>query len=112
MFNEKDLEQIRRHGLTLEQVEQQIENFRRGFPSLGVVSAASPEDGVVVLSKEECERLAAHQSKFIHNLEMALVRIEHKTYGICKTTGKLIPRERLLRVPHATETIEAKESRR
>ena len=59
MFNEKDLEQIRHHGLTLEQVEQQIENFRRGFPSLGVVSAASPEDGVVVLSKEECERAAA-----------------------------------------------------
>ncbi len=59
MFNEKDLEQIRRHSLTVEQVEQQIENFRRGFPSLGVVAAASPEDGVKVLSKEECERAAA-----------------------------------------------------
>ena len=70
------------------------------------------EEGASTLSKEECERLAAHQSKFIRNLELALVRIEHKTYGICKTTGKLIPRERLLRVPHATETIEAKESRR
>ena len=70
------------------------------------------EEGAATLSKEECERLAAHQSKFIRNLELALVRIEHKTYGICKTTGKLIPRERLLRVPHATETIEAKESRK
>ena len=70
------------------------------------------EEGASTLSKEECERLAAHQSKFIRNLELALVRIEHKTYGICKTTGKLIPRERLLRVPHATETIEAKESRK
>ena len=70
------------------------------------------EEGATTLSKEESERLAAHQSKFIRNLELALVRIEHKTYGICKTTGKLIPRERLLRVPHATETIEAKESRR
>ena len=59
MFNEKDLEQIRRHGLTVEQVEQQIENFRRGFPSLGVVAAASPEDGITILSKEECERAAA-----------------------------------------------------
>ncbi|MBR2352305.1 MAG: TraR/DksA family transcriptional regulator [Alistipes sp.] len=70
------------------------------------------EEGASTLSKEECERLASHQMKFIRNLEMALVRIEHKTYGICKTTGKLIPRERLLRVPHATETIEAKEARR
>ena len=81
------------------------------------VSDTSPtfkvlEEGATTLSKEESERLAAHQSKFIRNLELALVRIEHKTYGICKTTGKLIPRERLLRVPHATETIEAKESRR
>ena len=46
------------------------------------------------------------------NLEMALVRIENKTYGICKITGKLIPKERLLRVPHATECIEAKEARK
>ena len=70
------------------------------------------EEGASTLSKEECERLASHQMKFIRNLELALVRIEHKTYGICKTTGKLIPRERLLRVPHATETIEAKEARK
>lgn len=70
------------------------------------------EEGAMTLSKEESERLAAHQLKFIKNLEMALVRIEHKTYGICKTTGKLIPRERLLRVPHATECIEAKEARK
>lgn len=70
------------------------------------------EEGAATLSKEECERLATHQMKFIQNLEQALIRIEHKTYGICKTTGKLIPKERLLRVPHATETIEAKESRR
>ena len=64
------------------------------------------------LSKEENGRLATHQMKFIRNLEMALVRIENKTYGICKTTGKLIPKERLMKVPHATECIEAKESRR
>ena len=70
------------------------------------------EEGAMTLSKEEVERLAAHQLKFIKNLDMALVRIEHKTYGICKTTGKLIPRERLLRVPHATECIEAKEARK
>ena len=70
------------------------------------------EEGAATLSKEETGRLAAHQMKFIRNLEMALIRVENKTYGICKTTGKLIPRERLLRVPHATETIEAKEARK
>ena len=61
------------------------------------------EEGAATLSKEESGRLAAHQMKFIRNLEMALVRIENKTYGICKTTGKLIPKERLMKVPHATE---------
>ena len=70
------------------------------------------EEGATTLSKEESGRLAAHQLKFIRNLEMALVRVENKTYGICKTTGKLIPMERLLRVPHATECIEAKEKRK
>ena len=50
------------------------------------------EEGAATLSKEESGRLAAHQMKFIRNLEMALVRIENKTYGICKTTGKLIPK--------------------
>jgi RNA polymerase-binding transcription factor DksA len=70
------------------------------------------EEGATTLSKEETGRLAAHQMKFIRNLEMALVRVENKTYGICKTTGKLIPKERLRRVPHATECIEAKEGRK
>ncbi|MBS6459048.1 MAG: TraR/DksA C4-type zinc finger protein [Alistipes sp.] len=70
------------------------------------------EEGATTLSKEESARLASHQMKFIKNLEMALVRIENKTYGICKTTGKLIPKARLMRVPHATECIEAKEGRR
>ncbi len=61
------------------------------------------EEGATTLSKEESGRLAAHQMKFIRNLEMALVRIENKTYGICKTTGKLIPKERLMKVPHASD---------
>ena len=70
------------------------------------------EEGAATLSKEETSRLTAHQLKFIRNLELALVRVENKTYGICKTTGKLIPKERLLRVPHTTECIEAKEARK
>ena len=70
------------------------------------------EEGAATLSKEENGRLAQRQRKFIRNLEMALVRIENKTYGICKDTGKLIPKERLMRVPHATQCIEAKEARK
>ena len=70
------------------------------------------EEGAATLSKEEVSRLTAHQLKFIRNLEMALVRVENKTYGICKTTGKLIPKERLMRVPHTTECIAAKEARK
>lgn len=60
-------------------------------------------------SKEEASRLAQRQYKFIQNLEAALVRIENKSYGICRMTGKLIPKERLRLVPHATLTVEAKE---
>ena len=66
------------------------------------------EEGYQVLSKEENSRLAARQSKFIQNLENALIRIENKTYGICRVTGKLIAKERLRSVPHATLSIEAK----
>lgn len=61
------------------------------------------------LSKEEASQMAQRQYKFIQNLEAALVRIENKTYGICRMTGKLIPKERLRLVPHATLTVEAKE---
>lgn len=67
------------------------------------------EEGASALSKEEAGQLAQRQYKFIQNLEAALVRIENKTYGICRVTGKLIPKERLRLVPHATLTVEAKE---
>ena len=66
------------------------------------------EDGSSTLLKESNSQLAGRQRKFIDNLEMALLRIENKTYGICKVTGKLIPKERLLAVPHTTQSIEAK----
>lgn len=66
------------------------------------------EEGYHVLSKEENGKLAARQQKFINNLENALIRIENKTYGICRATGKLIAKERLRIVPHATLSIEAK----
>ena len=67
------------------------------------------DDGAYQLSKEEASQLAQRQYKFIQNLEAALVRIENKTYGVCRVTGKLIPKARLRLVPHATLTVEAKE---
>lgn len=69
------------------------------------------EEGASVLSKEEAGNLAQRQYKFIEHLEAALVRIRNKNYGICRETGKLIPKERLRAVPHATLSIEAKEKR-
>jgi DnaK suppressor protein len=66
------------------------------------------EDGSDVMSKEETAQLASRQEKYIINLKNALVRIENKTYGICRVTGKLIPKERLRSVPHATLGIDAK----
>jgi len=66
------------------------------------------EDGSETLSREEVAQLGARQEKFVRNLEHALVRIENKTYGICRDTGKLIQKERLKLVPHATLSIEAK----
>jgi len=67
------------------------------------------EDGSETMSREETAALAARQEKFIVNLENALQRIKNKTYGICRVTGKLIPKERLRLVPHATLSIEAKQ---
>jgi len=66
------------------------------------------EDGSATLEKEQINQLAARQKKFIDNLEAALVRIENKTYGICRETGKLIQKERLRAVPHTTLSMEAK----
>ncbi|MCQ2237929.1 MAG: TraR/DksA C4-type zinc finger protein [Bacteroidaceae bacterium] len=66
------------------------------------------EEGSCTLTKEESQALAERQLKFIKGLQAALVRIENKTYGVCRVTGKLIPKERLRAVPHATLSIEAK----
>ncbi|MAX05069.1 MAG: molecular chaperone DnaK [Flavobacteriales bacterium] len=66
------------------------------------------EEGSSTLSKEENVKLAERQAKFIRSLHNALIRIENKTYGICRDTGKLISKERLRLVPHATLSIEAK----
>ena len=117
-YNDAELEEFR---ILIEQklasARADYEMLRTAINNENDTEDSSPtfkvlEEGATTLSREENERLATHQMKFIRNLEMALIRIENKTYGICKTTGKLIPKERLMKVPHATETIEAKEARK
>lgn len=70
------------------------------------------EEGATTLSKEEAGQLAQRQMKFIQHLQAAMVRIENKTYGICRETGELIPKERLRAVPHATLSINAKKDQK
>lgn len=67
------------------------------------------EEGSATQTKEELTTMAVRQQKFIQGLQAALIRIENKTYGVCRVTGKLIPKERLMAVPHATLSIEAKQ---
>lgn len=90
-----------------------LRNYVRNSESNGIDDTAPSfknlEEGAISLSKEEAGHLAQRQYKFIQNLEAALVRIENKTYGVCRVTGQLIPKERLRLVPHATLTVEAKE---
>lgn len=69
------------------------------------------EDGAYTLGKEEAARLAERQRQFIQKLQAALVRIENKTYGVCRATGQLIPKERLRAVPHATLSIDGKQDK-
>jgi RNA polymerase-binding transcription factor DksA len=72
------------------------------------IAGKTLEDGSATYEKEQTNQLAARQKKFIEQLEAALTRIENKTYGICHSTGKLIPKERLRAVPHTTQSMEAK----
>jgi len=117
-YNEKELEEFR--ALILSKIKSAKED-------LDILRAATAndsdngtedtsttfkafEEGSTTLSKEENIKLAERQAKFIRNLNNALIRIENKTYGICRQTGKLISKERLRLVPHATLSIEAKKS--
>lgn len=106
----KDLIQMK-----LEKASKDLELLTEAFTNSGDNSTddTSPtfkvlEEGCNVLSKEENSRLAARQQKFIRNLENALIRIQNQTYGICRVTGKLISKQRLRSVPHATLSIDAK----
>lgn len=106
-FKELILEKLARARKDLELLNENVSggdnNADDTAPTFKVL-----EEGSNVLSKEENGQLAARQYKYIQNLENALIRIENKTYGVCRVTGKLIPKERLRAVPHATLSVEAK----
>lgn len=114
-YSDEELQEFKE--IILEKLEQARENFKMLTEAFSNdpkdVSDTSPtfkvlEEGKSVQSKEENARMAARQEKFIEDLEAALVRIENKTYGICRVTGKKIAKERLRLVPHATLSIDAK----
>lgn len=115
-YTDAELEEFREIiNEKLAKAQKDYELLRNGITNLdgNDVMDTSPtfkvlEEGAATLSKEESGRLAQRQMKFIQHLQAALVRIENKTYGICRETGKLIPKERLRAVPHATLSIEAK----
>ncbi len=115
-FNDEELEEFRQIILKkLEEARKDLKLLTEAYTNNNEngTNDTSPtfkvlEEGYLVLSKEENSQLAARQHKFIKSLENALIRIENKTYGICRETGKLISKERLRSVPHATLSIEAK----
>lgn len=115
-YSDKELAEFKQIILAkLEKARLDLDSLREAYVNNGEndINDTSPtfkvlEEGYQVLSKEENARLANRQQKFIASLEAALVRIENKTYGICRETGQLIDKERLKAVTHATLSIEAK----
>jgi len=115
-YSDEELEEFR--AIIIEKLsvaQKDYEQLRAGLSNSdgNDVSDTSPtfkvmEEGATTLLKEESGRLAQRQMKFIQSLQAALIRIENKTYGICRETGKLIAKERLRAVPHATLSMEAK----
>lgn len=110
-YSDEDLQEFK--DIILEKLAQAEENYAmlKGYmmaeetnPTFKVL-----EEGANTLNKESAGQNAQRQMDFINKLKAALVRIENKTYGICRVTGKLIPKGRLLAVPHATTSIEGKE---
>ena len=116
-YSDAELEEFR--AIILEKLEKAKKDYdllRSGVTNSDGNDVADPsatvkvlEEGAATLSKEEAGRLAQRQMQFIQNLQAALLRIENNTYCICRETGKLIPKERLRAVPHATLSIEAKQ---
>jgi len=119
-YNDSDLQEFKKIiREKIEKAEKDLQLIRESFinDQNNGTDDTSPtfkafEEGAETLSKEQNSILAGRQEKFVRDLKNALIRIENKTYGICRVTGKLIPKERLLAVPHATLSIEAKNMQR
>ena len=115
-YSDEELEEFRQLILAkLEKAQREYELLRNEWMNSGGndVADTSPtfkvlEEGAFTLGKEEAVQMAQRQLKFIQHLQAALVRIDNKTYGICRETGELIPKERLRAVPHATLSINGK----
>ena len=110
-YSDEELQEFKE--LILAKIEQAEENYKRLTDTI-MVDESNPtfkmmEEGASTLQKEVSSQQAQRQLDFIRKLQAALVRIENETYGVCRITGKLIPKERLLAVPHATLSIEGKE---
>lgn len=119
-YNDADLQEFKKIiKEKIEKAEKDLQLIRESFinDQNNGTDDTSPtfkafEEGAETLSKEQNSILAGRQEKFVRDLKNALIRIENKTYGICRVTGKLIPKERLFAVPHATLSIEAKNMQR
>ena len=115
-YTDKELEKFRKVIIKkIEQAKQDLELLKSAYmnDSDNGTDDTSPtfkafEEGSETMSKEANTQLALRQEKFIRDLKNALIRIENKTYGVCRITGKLIKKKRLMVVPHATLSIEAK----
>ena len=110
-YSDEELQEFKE--LIEAKIEQAKESYERLTDTIKV-DESNPtfkmmEEGASTLQKEESSRHAQRQLDFIRKLQAALVRIENKTYGVCRITGKLIPKERLLAVPHTTLSLEGKE---
>ncbi len=119
-YNDADLAEFKALILKkIEKAQEQLKIYENAYKNDGNngTDDTSPtfkafEEGSETMSKEANSQLAIRQEKFIRDLKNALLRIENKTYGICRVTGKLIGKERLMLVPHATLSIEAKNMQR
>lgn len=109
-FKELILAKIEKATEEYEQLRQQVNSSNGNDVADTSPTFRALEEGAYTLEKEHAARMAERQRQFIKHLQAALVRIENKTYGICRATGKLIPKERLRAVPHATLGIDAKQN--
>ena len=110
-YSDEELQEFK--TLILEKIEVAKSNYEQLMARIQADESKNSfnmlEEGAATLEQEEASQRAARQQDFIKKLQAALVRIENKTYGVCRVTGKLIPKGRLLAVPHATLSVEGKE---